>query len=440
MDALIIGVILVVSFFALLTIGLPIAFAMGGLSALGVLLLMGPEALKFGVFSTWSTMSSFILVAIPLFIFMANILGASGIADDLYRAIARWSSGIRGGLAAGTVVICMLFAAMVGVIGAAIVTMALVALPEMLKRKYDKHLVCGGIAAGGALGVLIPPSVQMILYALVVGESVGRMFAGGMFPGILLGSLYMAYILIRSYLQPHLAPVSPADQGVTWKERFVSLRNVIIPVLIVVLVLGSIFGGFATPTEAAGVGAFSAIIFAVVNRKLNWEGLKTASYNTAFVSGMVGWLLVGVGAFDQFLSAAGILDKLVSAVASLSVNRWLVIIIMQLSLFVLGAFLDDYAIIILVAPIYVPIVETLGFNPLWFGILFIVNMQMAVLTPPYGFALFYLRSVVPSGITMGDLYRSTPPFIALQAIGLITIMIFPQIALWLPKVIFPLIG
>jgi len=422
----------------LLISGLPIAFTVGGMGILFTILLWGPEPLFNVVYRIFSAMSMFTLIAIPLFIFIGVMLERSGIADDLYTMFSRWAGHLRGGLAVGTVFICVIFAAMVGLTGPATLTMGLIALPSMLKRGYDKTIPIGSIMAGGALGFLIPPSIMMIIYALFAAVSVGKLFAGGVMPGLLLATLFNGYILIRSQLQPTICPALPKEERATWGEKFVSLRAVILPMLLVLSIMGAIFTGIATPTEASAIGAFSIIICTAIYRKLTWQALKEALWRTARLSGMVMWIFFGAMTFSAVYIALGAAGLIESMLLGAGLGPWGILIIMQLSLFVLGCLLDDFTILILTIPIYVPITTSLGFDPIWFGVLFFINMQMAYLTPPFGYNLFYMKSVAPPGVTMVDIYKSAWPFVVLQGIGLALCMRFPQIILWLPTVVFGL--
>ena len=428
---------LILSILFIFVLGLPVAFTLSSIAMIFAILLEGPAALGIVVYASWGSMTSFVLVAIPLFILVGNILQHSGIASAAYDMIHKWLGPVRGGLAIGTVLICTAMAAMVGVIGAGIVTMGIIALPAMIAHKYDRRLGMGCIMAGGSLGALIPPSVPMILFANLTVQSVGRLFAGGIIPGLLLSALYCIYIGIRCYLNPEMGPAVPPEERVSWREKFVALRGSILPVLIIVAILGSIFTGAATPTEAAAIGVLATLICALVYRKFSWTMLKNSAYDTMRLYGMVFWILLGAACFTRFYMSMGAADLVLGMVSAAGLSPWTVMIIMQLSLMGMGMILEDYAIVLICAPIYTPIIVALGFNPLWFGVLFIINMQIAVLTPPYGFALFYMKGLVSDrGIPMSEVWRSVLPFIPLQLIGLGLVMIFPQLALWLPGLIF----
>lgn len=428
------------SLFLLLAVGMPVAFALAGATVVYGYILLGPKAFYIVTTHIYGSMLNEILLAIPLFFLMAHVLQHSGLADELYGTIHQWLGGINGGLAMGTVIICTLFAAMSGISGAATVAMGLIALPAMLKRNYDKRIAVGCIAAGGVLGILIPPSVIMILYAMISRESVGGMFFGGVIPGLVLSGLFIIYIGIRSTLQPHLGPPVPLEERANLKQRIISLKSVVLPIALVVLVLGSIYTGAATPTEAAGVGAIGAFVCAIIYRRLNWRVLIDIIRGTFKVTGMVMWIVAAAAAFTGLYIALGAQALIIEVVTGLPVNPWAILIGIQVVLFLFGMIMDDFAIVMLCAPIFVPIVRTLGFDTLWFGILFIVNMQMAFLTPPFGYNLFYLRGVAPKGVTMGDIYRSIIPFVGLQALGLALVMIFPRLALWLPSMMIKQVG
>ncbi|MBA7629856.1 C4-dicarboxylate TRAP transporter large permease protein DctM [subsurface metagenome] len=412
--------------------GLPLCFGLGGVAMLIGLVFFGPESMFLVTQAAYGTMLSFVLMAIPLFIFMGSLLSESGIADDLYSAMYHWMGPVRGGLAIGTVLICTVMAAMCGVVAAGVVTMGIIAIPSMLKRKYRTELITGSIMAGGSLGALIPPSIVMMIYGLISRQSVGKLFMGGVFPGFILSFFYCSYIAIRSYLQPQIAPALPPEERGSLREKFIGLRAVILPILIIISVLGSIFLGIATPTEAAGVGCVAVMVAAAIHRRLTWAVLRKAAYYTFSLSGMVMWVVLGASVFSRVFFAVGGADLLLGLLA-LEVNRWVIMIAMQVSLILMGMVMDDVAMLMIAGPIYTPIIIDLGFDPIWFGILFIVNLQIAYLTPPFGYALFYMRGVAPEGITMGQIYRSIIPFVILQIIGLILVMVFPQLALWLPS-------
>jgi len=428
-----ITILLFGSLIFLLALGLPLAFVMGGVGVIGSYLLWGDKGLYLITTQAWGAMNKFTLLAIPLFIFMSMILERAGVADDLYTLMHRWMGPLNGGLAIGTVVICTIFAAMAGISGAATVSMGVIALPAMLKRGYDKTIAMGCISGGGALGILIPPSVPMILYATLTGLSIGGLFAGGILPGLLLASLFIVYIGIRCYFQPELGPALPMEERVSWREKLISLRAVILPIIIIIMVLGSIYAGICTATEASALGCVGAIISAAVYRKLEWAVIKEACYRTAALTAMIVWILIGAYCFTAVYTGTGAHTLMEHIMLSIPGGKWAILITMQIIFFILGCMLDPAGIIMICTPVFVPVITSLGFDPLWFGVLFVMNMEMGYLTPPFGFNLFYMKAIAPAGTTMKDIYRSIIPFVIIQGIGLIIVMLFPQIALWLPK-------
>jgi len=436
----VITLILFGSMIVLLALGTPVAFALGGIAVFVTFFLWDPAALSAVPLRIIGSLNVFVLAALPLFVFMGVFLERSGIADDLFEMFNQWIGALRGGLAVGTVGVCTIFAGMVGTSSASTLTVGTVALPAMRKRNYDKAIILGSIQAGGALGFLIPPSVMFIVYGVFAEESVGRLFAGGVFPGLVLSFLFSLYILVRSFFQPQLAPsLGPEERG-SWKVKFATLRSVILPLWLVGMVLGSMFTGIATPSEAAAGGAFGAIICSAIYRKLTWANFKEACYRTIIFTGMAMWIMIGAKCFVGVYMALGAAEFMEGLFLSIPFfGRWGVLIMMQLTLFILGMILDPFGIIMVCTPVFIPIIKTLGFDPVWFGVLFILNMEMAFLTPPFGFNLFYMKgltSIIAKDVTMADIYRSVAPFVVLQMIGLIIVMIFPQIALWFPNLIF----
>ncbi len=426
------------SLIVLLLAGLPVAFATGSLAVIFISLIWSPDALMTIALRIWQQMYQYLLFAIPLFIFLASMMQQAGIVEDMYETIREWTGRLRGGLAVATVMASTLLAAIVGIIGAAVVTMGLIALPSMLAHKYDKKLAMGSIMAGGTLGILIPPSILFILYALVAGQSAGKLFAGGIMPGLVLSGIYSGYILIRCFFNPELGPGLTKEERarITWKIKFVHLAGILFPIGLVILVLGSIFLGIASITEAAGVGAFGAIVAAALRRRLNWQGLKTASYQTVRVTAMVLWTIFGALSLVTFYIAIGG-DKFVTGlVLDLELGKWGTFWLIMFILIVLGMFLDWVGIMYLAVPIFLPVIKDLGFDLLWFGVVYNVNMQMSFLSPPFGYALFYLKGVAPKDITMWEIIKAALPFLALQFIGLVIIVFYPPLATWLPNIIF----
>jgi len=420
----------------LLLAGVPLAFVGGGVAALFILYLWGVDGFYLIVSHVFDTMDNYALVAVPMFIFMAMMLERSGVGDALFKAIHVWTGPLRGSLAVATVIACMIIAAMVGIVGAGVVMMGLIALPAMLKRKYSKSMALGPILAGGTLGQLIPPSVMFISYALVAGVSIGKLFMGGLCAGVLLGGLYITYILIRCYFQPHLGPpLSKEERMIPLPQKLAHLRGLIIPGLLMTAVLGSIFLGIATPTEAAGVGALGSLISAAVHRKLSWENVKYALFVTTRTTCMIAWIFFGVKAFSAVFILAGAGKMVENMIIGLPLGPWGILISMQVFYLIMGVPMDWLGCLMITGPIFIPIIRALGFDAVWFGILFNVNMQIAYLSPPVGSSMYYLKGVAPPGITMGDIFRSVLPFVGLQLIGLSLIMAFPRIVMWLPEMV-----
>ena len=426
------------SLIVLLLAGLPVAFATGSLAVIFISFIWSPDALMTIAMRIWGNMYQYLLFAIPLFIFLASMLQQAGIVEDMYETIREWTGAMRGGLAIATVIASTLLAAIVGIIGAAVVTMGLIALPSMLEHKYNKNLAMGSVMAGGTLGILIPPSILFILYALVAGTSAGKLFAGGIFPGLVLSAIYSTYILIRCYIDPTMGPgLSKEERAqITWGIKFRHAARITFPVGLVILVLGSIFFGIASITEAAGVGAFGAIVAAALRGKLSWQGLKTASYQTARITAMVLWTIFGALSLVTFYIAIGGDEFVTGIVLDLGFGKWGTFWLIMIVLIFLGMFLDWVGIMYLAVPIFLPVIKGFGFDLLWFGIVYNVNMQMSFLSPPFGYALFYLKGVAPKDITMWEIIKSALPFLGLQFVGLCIVVLYPPIATWLPNVVF----
>ncbi len=413
-----------------LFLGVRVFIGLGFIAVLVTFLLSGPEGLTMLAFTTYRQITNTSLITIPLFLLMGNFLVHSGIADRLFTALSYWLSGIRGSLAVVSLLVCVVLAMCSG-FSPGLITMGLVAVPAMLKRGYDKSLALGSVMAGGILGDIIPPSLMMIIYGIITRLSIGKLFMGGFIPGLICAGIYIAYILIRSYFQPSIAP--KLTEKVTWSMRWVSLREVIIPALLVLLVLGSILTGTATPLEASGVGALGALLSCLIYRQFSWKMLNTSCMESLKISGMALWILVMATLFGNVYASAGAQDMIMGIVQSLQVNRWFILISIQIILLIFGMFMDDFAIITICAPIFTPIAVSLGFDPLWFGIVFILNMQIAYMSPPFGWCLILMKGIAPPDITTRDIWRSVPPFIAMQLLVLVLTMVFPELATWLPS-------
>ena len=433
MNIELLSILFVVVFVAILLTGLPLAFATGAVAVFFALLLFGWPGLTLIVGRVFTLMGNYVLLSVPLFIFMACVLERAGIAEAIFRAAHVWAGRIHGGLAVAVIISCALMAAMVGVIGAEIVTMGVVALPAMLSRGYKKELALGCICAGGGLATLIPPSVVFIMYGLTAGVSVGQLYVAGVIPGLMLAGMYIIYIIIRCKQRPDFAPpASAAELAIPLREKIALLRELILPGLVAFSVLGSLYLGWATPTEAAGVGVAGAVFAMWWNGKLSWEKLRFAAEDTAKVTVMLYWLFFGSSALIGVYTLAGGTKLIQDVMTSLPVGPIGVVILIQIVWIVLGCFIDWIGILLLTAPIFVPVVIKLGFDPVWMGVLFCMNMQISYISPPFGPAAFYLKGVTPPDISLGDIFRSIWPYMGLQLVALGLVIAFPQIALWLP--------
>jgi len=433
----------------LLALGLPMAFCTGSLAVIFLFLFGNSAVLNMLPSRIFPFMTDYQLSAVPLFIFMAAMLEKAGIIEELFDAVYKWLGSLKGGLASATVIACTALAAMVGVVGATEVTMGMIALPAMLKRGYDQKIACGALLAGGTLGILIPPSVMAIVYAVVAQQSLGELLVGAVFPGFLLSGMYIAYITIRCYINPSLGPALPVEERVDFREKLRLLKNTIAPLLLITLVLGIIFLGIATPVEAAGIGTFGALFVSALQRRLNWTAVQEAAIATLKATAMVMWIFFGATMFVGFFIIKGGQQFVAESILGTGLPPYGILFLMMFILFVLGMFLDWVGILLLTVPIFLPIMQGLNWEgvfglpgvkssdvSLWYGVIFMINMQMAFLSPPFGYSLFYLKSVAPPEISMATIFKASVQFMALQALGLAVCIIFPQIILWLPSVVY----
>lgn len=416
--------------------GLPIVYCLGSVGTLAAAFLWGEGALDIVYFATLDLMNNLVLSAVPLFIFMGFILHESRIARDLFDTVYLWSGRLRGALGIGTVLICALMAAMLGVSSATILSMGVIAVPAMLQKKYDKRLAVGIVQAGGALGFLIPPSMMMVMYSFISGVSVGKLFAGGIVPGLLLALMYVVYIALLAWLKPETAPAMPPEERAPLGVKIKALSALILPLLLIFSILGCIFLGITSPTEAAAIGAAGAVACAGLKGRLSFRMLSDACRQTFAISGFAGYIIIAALIFSKVYTGLGATAMIKSLVLGLDPHPVVIMAVIQLSFFILGMFMDDIAILFMCMPIYIPIVVGLGLDPVWFGILFVVNMQMAYITPPYGLNLFYMKAVAPKEIGLTDIYRGALPFILIQALLLVILMAFPRLVTWLPGLIF----
>lgn len=430
----IITILLFGSLLIFLFLGFPIAFVMGGIALIFAFWQMGSGAPYLIVTTALSGWTDFVLIAIPLFVLLGNFLERSDIAGELYNMLYQWLGRLRGGLAMATIVICAIFAAICGVSAAAVMTLGVVSLPSMLKKGYNKHLAVGSVAGGATLGILIPPSVIMILYGMLAEESVGKLFIGGIIPGIMLSIIFIVYIGIKCYLQPDLGPAVPVEEILPLKEKLKLTINLVWPLSLIVLMLGIIFTGVCTPTEAAAIGASGCFLILFLKKKFTWPILRDSFLRTLRFSAMIMWIVLGAKMFSHIYAASGASEFISGLFSGLVLNRLLLVGVTQLVLIIMGMFLDPLGMIVITLPVFLPLVTAAGFSTVWFGILYTISIEIGYLTPPFGFNLFYMKSVAePLGISMLDIYKAVFPFIFLHMIGLILVIAFPEIVLWLPS-------
>ncbi|GAA3539296.1 TRAP transporter large permease subunit [Zobellella aerophila] len=426
----------------LLLLGVLISFMLGaqvGLALGGVAMLIGYFVWGEGIFNIVpttieSTLFSFVLLAIPLYIYMGQLLTRSGIGDAMFKASQLLIGRIRGSLAISVIGVCSMIGAMVGIIGAGIMTSGSIALRPMLERGYDKKLALGVIMAGGGLGILIPPSIPMILYSSTTQTSVGRMFIAALIPALISITVFVLYIIVSCKLNPKRAPLGHAqDIPNSPKERFNTLRDGIMALLLIVAVLGSIISGIATPTESGAIGVVGALLLALIYKRFKLSMLKSSGAETALLVSVAIWIVLGASVFSNFHLLMGVQGMVADFAAGLDLPPIMIILMMQVIMLLLGFIIDEMIIVLICAPLFTPIAVSLGYDPIWFGILMILNIEIAVQTPPYGFALFYLKGIAPPGVTMMDIYKSVLPFVMLKLGILILCMLVPEIVTWLPN-------
>ncbi|SLN46237.1 Sialic acid TRAP transporter permease protein SiaT [Roseivivax jejudonensis] len=411
----------------LLVTGIPLAFLTLLVALVFALGWFGPMAVPLITSRVYSFVTSFVFVSVPMFVLMAAILDRSGIARDLFDAMKLVGGRLRGGVAIQTIIVAVILAAMSGIIGGEIVLLGLIALPQMLRLGYDRQLAIGVVCAGGALGTMVPPSIVLIIYGLTANVSIGDLFTASFLPGLMLASFYVIYVLTRAYLNPAMAPALPPDDDTPLSEKLKLLRGLILPILVVIGVLGSIYGGIASVTEASAVGVLGVIISTMLRGEFTLRLMTGAALQTLRTVGMIVWIGIGASALVGVFNLMGGLEFIQSLVANISENRLYVLLFMMGILFVLGMFLDWVGIALLAMPVFVPIITDLGYDPVWFGVLFCMNMQVSFLSPPFGPAAFYLKSVAPADISLGEIFKSLLPFICLQVLALALLIAFPGI-------------
>jgi tripartite ATP-independent transporter DctM subunit len=413
----------------LLLTGMPLAFVTLLVALVFALVGFGPMSISIITSRIYTFVNNFVFVSVPMFVLMAAILDRSGIARDLFDAMSLFGRRLRGAVAVQTIFVAVILAAMSGIIGGEIVLLGLIALPQMLRLGYDKNLAIGVVCAGGSLGTMVPPSIVLIIYGLTANVSIGDLFTAAFVPGFMLAGFYVAYILIRAYLNPSIAP-APDPTPVPKEEKIRLMKGLILPILVVVMVLGSIYAGIASVTEASAVGVGGVLLATLVRGEFTWRLLRDSAMQTLSTVGMIVWIGIGATALVGVYNLMGGIQFISGMITGISDNPTIIVLIMMLILFVLGAFLDWVGIALLTMPIFVPIIRELGLDPIWFGVVFAMNMQVSFLSPPFGPAAFYLKSVAPPGISLGDIFRSLLPFIALQLLAVAMLIAFPKIAMY----------
>ncbi|MCP4623360.1 MAG: TRAP transporter large permease subunit [bacterium] len=435
MDPWLVAAIIIGSLLILLLTGLPVAFALTGLSALLLFIFLGPTALYMVVGAAFKQIGTEVFLAIPLFVLMAAVLQFSGIAGSLYRTMHMWMGPLRGGLAIGTIFICTIIDALSGIGATATSTMGLIALPEMRKRGYNKNMIVGAITVGGALGPLIPPSVLMIIVGGYAQLSVGKLFMGGVFPGLLISLGYCIYIGVRCAFRPQDGPaMDKKDQGTTI-EKIKNLRYVIMPLGLIAFIMGGIYAGAFTPTEAAGFGALGAILISILYGKFTIPNIMGALQLSLRVSCMIMWLVIGGGCYSTLVTVTGTGNLVLNILGSLPFGATGIILVMLIIALIMGMFIDPVAISMICIPIFIPVLSVLGVDPLWFMLLFIIAVVIGYITPPFGLNIFYMKGVAPDDITIMDIYRGIIPFTIIKIICLGLCIIFPWILTYLPSLI-----
>ena len=427
------------SMMVMLLTGQRVFGAIGFVGAVFSLFLWGDGGSEMPFNAAFVLMNWYPLLTLPLFIFMGYMLSESGIAGDLYRMFHVWMGPLNGGLAIGTVILMVAISAMNGLSVAGMAVGASIALPEMLKRGYNKVMVTGVIQAGSSLGIMIPPSVVLVLYGMIARQPVGQLWLAGVFPGLLLAGLFIIYITIRCKLQPHLGPALPVEERreISWSEKFSLLRAGILPLVIIFSMTGLFMLGVTSLVESSAVGAGAATLAALFKGRLTRKVLDDTLHKSLSVSCMFMWVILAALCFGAVFDGLGAVHAIESLfLEQWNLSPWGVLIMMQLSYIIMGMFLDDTAMLVIVAPLYVPLVISLGFNPIWYGVLYTVTCQIAYMTPPFGYNLFLMRAMAPKEITLVDIYRSIIPFVLIMTLGLALIMLYPQIALWLPNLIY----
>ena len=413
--------------------------AIGFVAVAAALLLWGDRGgYDLGFAAAMKLMKWYPLLTLPMFIFMGYVLSESKIADDLYRMFHVWTGGMAGGLAMGTIGLMVLVSAMNGLSVAGMAIGATIALPELLKRNYDKRMVTGVIQAGSSLGILVPPSVVLVLYAMIARQPVGQLWLAGVFPGLMMAGLFVFYIWLRCRISPRLGPVLPkAERDVARAEKYRLLRAGLLPLFIFAVMILPFVNGWTSLVESSAIGALAAFLAAVVRRRMTRQVFENSLRNTLRISCMFMWIILAALAFGAVFDGLGAVRAIENLFTErMGLSPWTILILMQLSFILMGTFLDDTAMLVIVAPLYVPLVDALGFNLIWYGVLYTITTQIAYMTPPFGYNLFLMRAMAPPEVTLGDIYRSIIPFVGVMIVALSLVISFPEIALWLPGYVY----
>jgi tripartite ATP-independent transporter DctM subunit len=416
-------------------LGFPIGFSLAGIATIFGMIFVGPQIANAFMLRLYLNMTDYTLIAIPLFVFMGIIIEKSGLAAKLYDAIYVLTGKLKGGLAIATVLTCTIFAAATGVVGATVVTMGIMSLPAMMKYKYDKPMAAGAVCAGGALGILIPPSILILVYAPVANISVGALLIGAFVPGVILALLYVTYIGIRCFINPEMGPsASDEDINVPTIQKIKMFSTSVLPVLgLILAVLGTIFFGLAAPTEAAAIGALASVLLALAYRKLSIDVLKEAAIRTARTSAMVYLVVIGASFFTSVFMRLGSGQVIANLILGLPFGPWGILVTMWMIIIIMGCFLDWIGIIMIVVPLFTPIAVQLGFHPVWFSLMNIVVLQTSFLTPPFALTIFYLKGIAPPEITLSHIYKGVVPYLLLMIVAVILFSVFPEILLFAPR-------
>jgi tripartite ATP-independent transporter DctM subunit len=434
-----IALLMFLSFMVLLLTGQRVFGAIGIVAAVFALSLWGEGAIEMPFASTITLLNWYPMLTLPMFVYMGYMLSESGIASDLYRMFHVWTGPMRGGLAVGTILLMVAISAMNGLSVAGMAIGATIAMPELLKRGYDKIMVTGVIQGGSTLGIMLPPSVVFVLYAMIARQPVGQLWLAGVGPGLMLAALFMIYVVVRCHFQPHLGPPLPAEERaqITWGEKIRLLKAGLLPLFIIFAMTGLFVMGFTSMVESSAVGALAATLVALGKGRLSRKVLNDVLRKSLGVSCMFMWIILAALAFGAVFDGLGA----VRAIETLFLEKWglepwQVLVLMQLTYLVMGTFLDDTAMLIIVAPLYIPLIIALGFNPIWYGVLYVITCQIAYVTPPFGYNLFLMRAMAPRDVTLVDIYRSIIPFVLMMVLGLGLVILFPEIALWLPNQVY----